>query len=306
VKLDGIRRALGTSGFAVVQAVPDWSHRRIEEASIKPGRLVEGTRLEGISVGQAESWPEPLAYLDGVQRSEIVGYVGTSPILVAEIAAAVRERQRRQLHTVVEERRHLAVGRPHALAAAGGALRNLELVPLPDEEPVHPVKDLARAAQAVDQKRGALELAVGNRYRELSDGWLVVDGPLSESPRWAADARTVGVCRSHSVLSFVGADLDRYLRLPAGHRSSIYEPGTRSRAPVRAWALRLWPWEGKDLLHGLVRIEVAPTQGLSESANRISRWLLAERVPVTAPDRRWDCLLYGIHSVEQYLKTRVV
>ncbi|HZN98503.1 MAG TPA: hypothetical protein VFB61_12285, partial [Gemmatimonadales bacterium] len=280
--------------------------RRLEDASIKPGHLVEGTHLEGIPVGQAESWPEPLAYLDGVQRSEIVGYVGTSPIIVAEIAAAVRERRRRQLHTVVEERRHLAVGRPHALAAAAGALGNLELVPLPDDEPVHPARDLARAAQAVDQRRGALEIVVGHRYRDRSDGWLVVDGPLTESPRWAADARTVGVCRSHSVLPFIGADLDCYLRLPAGHRSSIYEPGTRSLAPVRAWALRLWPWEGQDLLHGLVRIEVAPTQGLSESANRISRWLMAERVPVTAPDRRWDCLLYGIHSVEQYLRTRAV
>jgi hypothetical protein len=278
----------------------------MEEASIKPGRLVEGTRLEGIPVGDAESWPEPLAYLDGVQRSEIVGYVGTSPIIVAEISAAVRERRRRQLHTVVEEWRHLAVGRPHALAAAGPALGNLDHVPLPDEEPVHPARDLARAARAVDQRRGALELAVGNRYRDLCDGWLVVDGPLTESPRWAADTRMVGVCRTHSVLPFVGPDLDRYLRLPAGHRSSIYEPGTRNLAPIRAWALRLWPWEGKDLLHGLVRIEVAPTQGSSESANQISRWLMAERVPVTAPDRRWDCLLYGIHSVEQYLRARVV
>jgi hypothetical protein len=306
VQLDRIRRALGSSGVAVALAVPDWSRRWIDEGSIKPGRLVEGTRLEGIPVGEAESWPEPLAYLDGVQRSEIVGYVGSSPIIVAEIAAAVRERRRRQLHTVVEERRHLALGRPQALAAASGALRYLELVSLPDEEPVHPTRDLARAAQAVDQRRGALELAVGNRYRDLSDGWLLVDGPLTESPRWATDGRTVGVCRSHSVLPFAGADLDRYLRLPAGHRSSIYEPGTRSLAPVRAWALRLWPWEGKDLLHGLVRIEVAPTQGSSESANRISRWLMAERVPVTAPDRRWDSLLYGIHSVGQYLRSRVI
>jgi hypothetical protein len=296
---------LGTSGIAVARTVPDWSSRRIEEASIKPGRLVEGTRLEAIPVGNAEAWPEPLAYLDGIQRSEIVGYVGTSPIVVAEIAAAVRERRGRQLHTVVEERRRLALGRPQALAAGGGALENFEPVPLPDDEAVHPARDLARAAQAVDQKRGALELAVGNRYRELSDGWLVVDGPLTESPRWAADARTVGICRSHSVLPFAGVALDRYLRLPAGHRSSVYQPSTRSLAPIRAWALRLWPWEGKDLLHGLVRVEVAPSQASSESANRISRWLMAERVPVTAPDRRWDCLLYGIHSVEQYLRARV-
>jgi hypothetical protein len=285
--------------------VPDWSPR-FEDASISPGRVVEGFRLEAIPVGAPETWPEPLAYLDGVQRSEIVGYVGSSPIVVAEIAAAVRERRQRRLRTVMEERRHLALGRPAALAAGAGALRNLDLVPLPDEEPAHPARDLALAAHAIDQRRGALELEVGIRYRSLSDGWLLIDGPLTESPRWAADPRTVGVCRSHTVLPFAGSDLDRYLRLPAGYRSSIYEPGTRSLAPIRAWALRLWPWEGKDLLHGLVRIEVAPAQATSETASRISRWLLAEKSPVTAPDRRWDCLLYGIYSVEQYLRTRVV
>jgi hypothetical protein len=92
--------------------------------------------------------------------------------------------------------------------------------------------------------------------------------------------------------------------LPPGHRSSIYEPRTRTLAPVRAWALRLWPWEGKDLLHGLVRIEVAPAHGTTVSANSISQWILSERAPVSAPDRRWDRLLYGIYSVEQYLRSR--
>ncbi len=290
----------------MARMVPDWSSRRLEEATIKPGRLTEGSHLEAIRVGHPEAWPEPLAYLDGIQRSEIVGYVRSSPIIITEIAAAVRERRQRQLRTVVEERRQLAVGRPDALAAAGKALVPLELLPLPDDEPVHPARDLARAAQAIDQRRGALELAVGSRDRSRSDGWLVVDGPISESPRWAADARTVGVSRSHSVLPFTGTELDCYLQLPAGHRSSIFEPASRSLAPVRAWGLRLWPWEGKDLLHGLLRVEVAPAQGSSENADRISRWLLAERAPVSAPDRRWDALLYGIHSVEQYLRTRIV
>jgi hypothetical protein len=243
-----------------------------------------------------------LAYLDGVQRSEVVGYAGAAPIVVAEIAAAVRERRERRLHTVVEERRRLALGRPAALNAAGAALGDMELVPLDIDDPPHPVRDLAHAAQALDQRRGALEITVGDRYRGRSDGWLMVDGTLSESPRWAADPRLVAISKSHSVLPFDGEDLERYLRLPAGHRSSVYEPMTRTLAPVRAWALRLWPWEGKDLLHGLVRVEVAPANGCPASADRISQWILAERAPISAPDRRWDRLLYGIHSVEQYLK----
>jgi hypothetical protein len=114
----------------------------------------------------------------------------------------------------------------------------------------------------------------------------------------------VAVCKSHSVLPFEGTDLEQYLRLPAGYRSSVYAPITRTLAPVRAWGLRLWPWEGKDLLYGLVRVEVALANEAPERADEISRWILAERAPVSAPDRRWDRLLYGVHSVEQYLKAR--
>jgi hypothetical protein len=73
------------------------------------------------------------------------------------------------------------------------------------------------------------------------------------------------------------------------------------RAPVVAWGLRLWPFEGRDLLHGFVRLEVSPSAASSDHADEVSRWVLAERTPVSA-DARWDRLLYGIHSVEQYLK----
>jgi hypothetical protein len=71
---------------------------------------------------------------------------------------------------------------------------------------------------------------------------------------------------------------------------------------VHAWALRLWPWEGRDLLYGLVRIEVAPANGTPETADLFSRRLIAERAPISTPDPRWDRLLYGIHAVEMYLK----
>jgi hypothetical protein len=257
-----------------------------------------------IPIGAAETWPGPLAYLDGIQRSEIVAYSGSAPIVVAEIAAAVRERQDRRLRTSMEERRVVALGRPAALAAAGDALADLHAIPLPEDEPPHPLRDLVNAGHALDQARGALEVVVGDRYRAGSDGWLVLDGSLAVSPRWAEDPRMVAISKSHSILPFDGTDLEQYLRLPCAYRSSVYAPATRSLAPVRAWGLRLWPWEGKDLLHGLVRVEVAPTNGTTETATQLSRWILAERAPVSAPDRRWDRLLYGIYSVEQYLKSR--
>jgi hypothetical protein len=245
-----------------------------------------------------------VAFLDGTQHSELIGYAGASPIFAAVLGAAVRERRDRRLTTAELERRDVAIGRPAALAAAGDALGALELLAVPDDEPPHPVRDTHAAARVLDRARGELEVRVGTRYRERSDAWLVVDGSLAESLKWSTDERMVGVAKSHASLPFDGEDLERYLRLPAGHRSSIFAPASRSFAPVRAWALRLWPWEGKDLFHGLIRVEVAPALGEPETADRLSRWLLAERAPVSAPDPRWDRLLYGVRSVETFLRAR--
>jgi hypothetical protein len=304
MNLEGIRRALGAKGLTPATVIPEASGGRVEEAAVRPAKVVEGTSLRMIPVGAAEPWPGSLAYLDGIQKSQIIGYAGSAPLFVAEIAAAVRERHERRLRTVAESRKVIALARPEALALAGDALGALEAIALPTDDPPHPLRDMVNAGHAVDQARGALELVVGDQYRSGSDGWLVVDGTLAISPRWAADVRMVAISKSHSILPFGGADLEQYLRLPCAHRSSVYAPATRSLAPVRAWGLRLWPWEGKDLLHGLVRVEVAPANASTESADRISRWILADRAPVSAPDRRWDRLLYGMYSVEQYLKAR--
>jgi hypothetical protein len=302
MNLEGIRRAIRAKGLTPATVIPEASSGRVEEAAIRPAKVVEGASLRMIPIGPAEPWPGSLAYLDGIQRSEIIGYAGSAPLFVAEIAAAVREREERRLRTVAEAHRVIVLGRPEAIAAAGDALGMLETIALPFDEPPHPLRDLVNAGHAVDQARGALEVVVGDRYRAGSGGWLVVDGTLAISPRWAADGRMMAVSKSHSILPFGGSDLDQYLRLPCAHRSSVYAPATRSLAPVRAWGLRLWSWEGKDLLHGLVRVEVAPANGSTENADAISRWILADRAPVSAPDRRWDRLLYGIYSVEQYLK----
>ncbi|MGI9040882.1 MAG: hypothetical protein ACR2HK_07265 [Gemmatimonadales bacterium] len=300
-----LRRVLAVRGLTPASVIPDASGGRTEEACVRPARLVEGDSLAWRPVGAAEPWPDPLAFLDGIQRSELIAYAGAAPIVVGEIAAAVRAREGRRLTTVLTERRVIAIARPSALAAAGDALDGLESVALPEDEPPHPVRDLFNAARALDRARGSLELLVGDRFRRRSEAWLVVDGSLTESPGWAADPRMLGISKSHATLPFEGAELERYLRLPYGHRSSVYAPETRSLAPVRAWALRLWPWEGKDLFHGLVRIEVAPVNGSTEMADLLARRLLAERAPLSTPDPRWDRLLYGIHSVEQYLRAQV-
>ncbi len=304
MNFDAIRRAVRLKGLTPASMLPEASAGRLEEAAIRPARLVEGEVLRSIRLEPPEAWPGTVGYLDGIQQAEIIGYAGSAPLFGAVLGAAVRERRDRRLHTVVEARRSVILGRPAALAAAADAVSTLETISLPDSEPGHPLRDLLNAGEALDQARGALEIVVGDRYRDRSDGWLLVDGTLSVSSQWAADPRMVAISKSHSILPFDGADLQQYLRLPCGHRSSVYAPATRSLVSVRAWGLRLWPWEGKDLLYGLVRVEVAPANGSPERASAISRWIMADRAPVSAPDRRWDRLLYGMYSVEQYLKAR--
>ena len=299
---DRVRRALSQRGIVPAVAVADAASGRADDAVIRPAALVEEMVLRTHLVGTPEPWTEPVAFLDGTQRTTVVGYAGTSPIVVAIVAAAVRERRDRRLSTVVVERRTIAVGRRAALDAAGAALDGFDRIPIAEEEAGHPVRELAAASRIVDRARGGLEVTAGTAYRAQAPGWLVVDGSLSESPAWAADPMMVGVAKSHATLPFDGEALECYLRLPYGHRSSIFAPASRSVAPVRSWALRLWPWEGRDLFHGLVRVETSPANATPAEADRLSRRLLGERAPISTPDPRWDRLLYGIHSVEQYLR----
>ena len=68
--------------------------------------------------------------------------------------------------------------------------------------------------------------------------------------------------------------------------------------------MRLWPWEGNDLLYGLLRLEARAHPETIALASPIAAWIRAERAPVATPDRRWDRLLYPIHDVETYLRAR--
>lgn len=301
-RAEAVRRGLARLGLTPVAGLPERSDARGEEPAIVPARLVEHSALRAVPVGPPGGVPEVVAFLDGTQRFEVVGYVGAAPLVLARIAAAVRERRGRRLRTVEALRRTLVLARADALAAAAGALDGCDTVALPDAEPVHPARDLLAAREAIDAARGALEREAGDRYRRASGAILVVDGSLSESPAWASDPAMVGVVKSHATLPFEGEDLTRYLRLPAGHRTSVFAPATRRVAPVFSWALRLWPWEGHDLLHGLVRVEAAPIEATLAAADALSRWLLAERSPLSTPDARWDRLLYGVHAVETRLR----
>jgi hypothetical protein len=284
--------------------LPPASDGRSDQATIQAVELVEDRTLTAHALGAAEPWDGPVAFLDGIQRWEVVAYAGSSPIVVATVAAAVRRREGRRFFTAAESRRQLVIARPEALDAAGDALENWTTIALDSPDAPHPVGDAVQARLHVEQARAECEREAGRAFRKKDAGWLVVDGSLTDTPEWAADPKMLGVIKSHASLPFGGKELETWLRLPYAHRTSVYAPASRVRAPVYAWAVRLWEWEGKDLLHGLIRVEAAPDRETVGQADRISRWLLHERAPISTPDARWDRLLYGIHDVERYLKAK--
>jgi hypothetical protein len=295
------RRLAAVPGLVPASLAPPQAQGRAEEARIIPAELVEPGPVSARPVGPPEPWPETVAFLDGIQRFEVLGYAGAAPLLFGEIAAAVRERVGREARTVISLRQRLVIGRPEVLALAPGAFQGVDTIALETAEPVHPLCDLDAARARLDDARIELERRAGNAYRKGSAAWLVVDGSLTVSPLWAGDPRMLGVAKSHATLPFSGEDLVAYLNLPVGHRSNVFRPASSQRAPVHAWGLRLWNWGGKDLLYGLIRVEAAARAETQAMADRVSRWLLAERAPISA-DLRWDRLLYGIHGVEQYLR----
>src|SRR5678815_152452 len=81
--LTALRRSLAAAGITPATLVPAASAGRREEAEIHPAQLLEGVTVEALQVGEPLGWPDPVAFLDGVQHSEVVGYAGSSPIVVA-------------------------------------------------------------------------------------------------------------------------------------------------------------------------------------------------------------------------------
>jgi hypothetical protein len=183
----------------------------------------------------------------------------------------------------------------------------------PDIEPVsgervgHPALQLEAVEAAVRRSRAHIEreLAEACLAGLGTDEWLVIDGLLSRSAAVARHPRALGVIGTHGTQFLEGRGLERALTLPAGHRTSVFRvQGGHTRTEVYSWYLRLWPWEGNDLLYGLLRIEAGAHPEIVAQADALSAWLLAERAPLATPDARWDRLLYPLHHVEEYLKSR--
>ncbi len=272
-------------------------------------RVVEGERISAVDVGGPEAPPEGVAFLDGIQRYAVEGRFGLVPVVRGYAAAAALRRdgaslkvaEERSDEFVVVARERLSAAQRDAVEAAG-----LPVVDCEAPERSHPIVDVQLAAREVERRREALEAEVAAACLAAKpEGWLVVDGGLAGlGPALESVPPVLGLVKSHETQFLEGAGLELALTLPVGHRTSVFQPSTGGRPAVFSWYLRLWPWDQQDLLHGLVRIERPPDERAVSEATAVSRWLLAERAPLSAPDGRWDRLIYPIRQVETYLRAQ--
>ncbi|MGH7471664.1 MAG: hypothetical protein ACRENP_27240 [Longimicrobiales bacterium] len=280
-------------------------------------RIVEGTsdRLRAVPVTRA-TVSGLHAFLDGIQRARVKLYAGPVPIVYAYGAAVVRTRAARRMvvhaQGLLDEREAVLFPfrllDPLTVRAWGVAAEHMVDTSPPAQQPLplFPPVLIGLAARAVNRWREGIERNLAGRWCAHAgvDEWLLVDGPLTLSPGLSAARRAVGLVRSQRTRFFDGDDARLISRLQVGERSSVFQPHTRRWTPVHSWYLRLRDPTGRDAFWGLVRVEVAAHAGSTQTADRVSGWLLAEVAPLTLPEARWDHLLYPIHDCKQFLRAR--
>jgi hypothetical protein len=254
------------------------------------------------------------AFLDGTQTSRVARYVGGTPLVHATVAAVVRERRERRLTTwrppLVRRALYAPLSRlsdSFRSALEDSGIDIVDTSARRDVDSIHPFALQDAALEAVQRDRSALERELAEAWCTEGDGILFVDGGISDSAVVARSASVVGVVKSHQQLYVHGDDLHHILNLPAGARSSVTRVVPRGRTPVASWYLRLRSTAGHDPLWGLVRVEVAEPKGSARTAigryaDDVSRWVLAESLPLALPDARWDKMVYGIRDCEEFLR----
>ena len=297
------------AGATPASYVPDASGGRSDAEDVTGADVMEGSGLAIHALGGEPLAPAAVTFVDGIQRWAVVGYDGVVPLISAYVAAAARRRTGGRLLTVAEESRRVVITARDALSpTVRAALERSgeDLVDLEDEVTGQPGRTLTAAGMRVERLREAAERAVAEPVagRLPAEEWLVVDGVLSNSAVLARHPRTLGLIKSHGAQYFTGDDLKRALMLPHGHRTSVFQPHRHGSQAVYSWYVRIWPWEGHDLLYGLIRVEARAHQDSVAHADAIGSWVVNERKPNSTPDARFDRLLYPIHDVETYLRSR--
>lgn len=301
-------------------------------------------RLEGpirqLAVPKAVPGDSELRYfLDGSQRTLPVWRIGVVPIIASITVAGVLERGADGRATILADTLRLnhtwlfptRTGNGHLdslraqIEAAGGEVRDpLAKVSARADNDGQAMKNYLALAGNYGRLVHCAQKTAGEIREELEtsilrdwshrpsvasdDGWIVVDGRMRENV-----PRAIGLVKELLTQHLVGAEAEALFSLPAGQRTSAFryvssgheEDEDRQLGARTMWYLRMWDAAGLDARHALVRIEAAHEVNETVEIDRLSSWLLAERIPRATQDARWATLLYPIHYLEQILKRRV-
>lgn len=297
----------------------DWS----DEESMSPSNMPEQGKaelvdpkgsLDGVGVGDPR--PGKLAFfMDGIERKHVPMYFSMVPVVYGYVAAVIRRRgEDRRMRTHDWQYKESLYMPLRLVDSTGFSRAGLSIVDTESDGKLleeHPLILREAARVAISTKRGLLEKDLTKKWLQEFDGaeqWLVVDGSLGGTLggdyQHYAFPNILGVVKSHQTQYFPMEEQHKILSLKAGERSGIFRPlGRQKQAPVYSWYLRLRPNTGQDMYFGLIRVEAPADDRTFEMADEVSRWLLAERRPLSLPDSRWDRMFYPIRDCEQFLRS---
>ncbi|MEO5903245.1 MAG: hypothetical protein ABIQ55_04470 [Gemmatimonadaceae bacterium] len=251
-------------------------------------------------------------FLDGTQKITIVNQRQGVPIVWATVSAAVRVRANRRMISW-PTRGPSVRGRFYVPFRYLGTLseelksdsRFVDTTREVSGEGVpsrHPAALMEAAVKRVQFDREDVERDLAEAWCQSEASALYVDGSVTNSRISSKSELAVGVIKSHRRL-YADDDAFRVLvNLRAGERSSIFRVAPKNRYAVASWYVRVRDAAGHDSLFGLLRVEAVDAPEMSERADRISRWIIAESSPLALPDPRWDKMAYGIRDTEEFLR----
>jgi len=281
---------------------------------LRAAQMVEGTTMRAITVNDVRpDNPSGFgAFLDGVQRVQIMGHHEGIPVVYGTASAAIRVRINRRMVTWghqpprVQRKFFLPFRYLPSLSEISESRLDIVDTSRPDKSgafpSLHPTALLERAMRAVDDMREALEHQLAEAWCAVGEAPLFIDGGISGNPRVASSSCAIGVVKSHRTLFAEDDALRTVFALARGQRSSVFRVSPRSRSSVISWYLRVRDAVGHDAMWGLVRVEAAECDRPAERADEISRWVMAEMSPLSLPDGRWDKMAYGVRDCEEFLR----